>query len=448
MHGTPHGALTALEAPVKRTFLPTFALALAALARQNGTSAVPSTAPTQASPSEPTQSVFNAKDTAYGFFPSPPEATLESVLTLFKSMGRHADFALYQPSIPWEDFVDGVEGDAQSREDLRNQVLLARQNGLDRIFVVDPLNGLNRREFMGLPVGWDANFANPDVRAAFTNFALWIVREFRPRYLGLASEINTYMDAYPDDVESYLSLYRETYDLVKAEAPETQVFVTFQWDDLNNMFAPAAEGRPAGQTNWDQVEAFEPRLDLWAISSYPYFLYPTQRRRDPARLLHPAAGAHGQAPRRGRGRLVLPACGTGAWRSREPSGLPAGHPRSARRAAGLLGLPAAERLQRRVIQRGDAPAGDARARYGHPGPVRGCGAHRMGRHPQAGAGGVGPLQGRGVGHIFQPCGLHRGRTKVSAERLVGSRIQALSSRPVLDRPGTRHGGQTSCGSGS
>jgi hypothetical protein len=41
------------------------------------------------------------------------------------------------------------------------------------------------------------------------------------------------------------------------------------------MFAPAAEGRPAGQTNWEQVEAFEPRLDLWAISSYPYFAFPT-----------------------------------------------------------------------------------------------------------------------------------------------------------------------------
>jgi hypothetical protein len=105
---------------------------------------------------------------------------------------------------------------------------------------------------------------------------LWIEREFQPRYLGLASEINTYLDAHPDDVENYMSLYREVYDLVKAESPETQVFVTFQWDDLNNMFPPAAEGRPAYQTNWDQVEAFEPRLDLWVISSYPYFVFPDE----------------------------------------------------------------------------------------------------------------------------------------------------------------------------
>jgi len=35
-------------------------------------------------------------------------------------------------------------------------------------------------------------------------------------------------------------------------------------------FEPTA----AGQTNWDQVDVFEPRLDLWVISSYPHFAFP------------------------------------------------------------------------------------------------------------------------------------------------------------------------------
>ena len=129
---------------------------------------------------------------------------------------------------------------------------------------------------LGLPAGWDASFGNPKLRQAFSNFTLWIVREFSPRYLGLASEINTYMDAYPDDVDNFVSLYKEVYDKVKSVAPDTQIIVSFQWDDLNNMFAPAAEGRPEGQTNWDQVEVFEPQLDLWVISSYPYFAFPNR----------------------------------------------------------------------------------------------------------------------------------------------------------------------------
>ena len=221
----------------------------------------------------PEASVFESGRTAYGFFPSPPEATLQSVLNHFKEMSRHADFVLFQHTIPWQDFGGGVNGESQGRTDIRNQMTLAVQNGLEAVYVVDALNGLNRREFIGLPDGWDPSFANPDVRAAFTNYTLWLVREFHPRYLGLASEINTYMDAHPEDAANYISLYQSVYAMVKAEAPETQIFVTFQWEDLNNLFSMAAEGRQPYDTNWDQIEAFEPNLDLWVISSYPFAVF-------------------------------------------------------------------------------------------------------------------------------------------------------------------------------
>ena len=208
--------------------------------------------------------------TAYGFFPSPPEISMRSVLDHFQDVARHADVVLLQPNIPWQAFP--LEGDAEAQPliDIRNQVILANQNGLEPIFVVDPLNGLNRREFMGLPDGWQANFAAPEVRRAYTEFALWIARTFQPRLLGLASEINTYADAYPDDFPNFLGLYREVYTAIKQVSPETRVFVTFQWEDLNNLFFAVNEGRPAYQINWEQVEAFEPQLDLWVISSYPF----------------------------------------------------------------------------------------------------------------------------------------------------------------------------------
>ena len=223
----------------------------------------------------PDSSVFDTGRTAYGFFPSPPRPTLQSVRDTFQAMGEHGDVALLQPNIPWLDFVDRADGESQAITDIRHQVILARQNGLDVIVVVDPLNGLNRREFAGLPPGWSgADFATPSVRTAFANFALRIVREIRPRYLGLASEINTYADAHPNDFPHFLSLYRATYAAIKAEAPETRIFVTFQWEDLNNLFAGAEEGRRRFEVNWDQVEAFEPDLDLWVISSYPFVAFP------------------------------------------------------------------------------------------------------------------------------------------------------------------------------
>ena len=230
----------------------------------------------QTIPPPPEDSVFDSGRTTYGFFPSPPEVSLESIFKLYEDMGDHGDFVLIQQNTAWEDFVSGVEGESQTRTDLINQVKLARQNDIEYIFVIDALNGLNRREFIGLPAGWEASFANPDVRSAYRYYALWVVDTFHPRYLGLASEINTYMDAFPDDAPNFVSLYNEIYALVKAEAPETQIFVSFQWDDLNNMFPQPEEGnRQKFDVNWEQIEAFEPNLDLWVISSYPYFVFPS-----------------------------------------------------------------------------------------------------------------------------------------------------------------------------
>jgi len=230
----------------------------------------------QSIPLTPENSIFDSGRTAYGFFPSPPEVSLDSIFKLYKDMGAHGDFVLIQQNTAWNDFVSGTDSESQTRTDLINQVKLASQNNLETIFVIDALNGLNRKEFIGLPAGWEANFGNPDIRLAYKNYALWVVRTFHPHYLGLASEINTYMDAHPEDVQNFVSLYNEIYALVKAEAHETQIFVSFQWDDLNNMFPQPEEGeRQHFDTNWEQIEAFEPNLDIWVISTYPYFVFPS-----------------------------------------------------------------------------------------------------------------------------------------------------------------------------
>lgn len=251
-------------------------LAFAALACATSAPTVTST-PTPAPPPHPPtgESAFDRSGTAFGFFPSPPEISLESVVRHFGNLGEHADFVLAQPNISWLNWRNEPDPEPQQLIDLRNQAILAGQNGLEMVFVVDPLNGLNRREFLGLPAGWEASFANPDVRHAVKAFSLWIVRTFHPRYLGLASEINTYADAHPGDFANFVSLYEEIYMAVKAEAPETQVFVTFQWEDLNNLFPGDNEGRRPFEVNWDQVEAFEPLLDVWVISSYPFVAFPS-----------------------------------------------------------------------------------------------------------------------------------------------------------------------------
>lgn len=220
----------------------------------------------------PKKNILGSGQTAYGFFPTPPQISLESIFAHYQNLSAHADFVLVQEPIPWQDFLDSPQADSSKIEDLKNARQLAQAHNLEQIFVVDPLNGLNRREFSGLPAGWEASFANPKVRAAFKNYTLRLLREFHPLYLGLASEINTYAEAYPADFANYLSLYRETYAAIKAESPQTQVFVTFQWEQLRGLAGEAEETTP-GEIRWQQVEVFEPLLDLWAISSYPFIVY-------------------------------------------------------------------------------------------------------------------------------------------------------------------------------
>jgi hypothetical protein len=260
-------------ATMRRFIYASCILLLTSLACSGGTQSIPPTSQ---------NSIFDSGKTAYGFFPSPPEVSLESIFQLYKDMGKHGDFVLIQQNTAWEDFAEGgMDGESQTRMDLINQVKLARQNNLEYIFVIDALNGLNRREFIDLPAGWEASFVNPNVRSAYKNYAFWVAHTFHPRYLGLASEINTYMDAHPDDAKNFISLYNEIYALIKAEAPETQIFVSFQWDDLNNMFPQPEEGdRQKFDTNWGQVEAFEPNLDIW--ESQPILiLFPTEQRFPP-----------------------------------------------------------------------------------------------------------------------------------------------------------------------
>ncbi|HEQ71060.1 MAG TPA: hypothetical protein ENN69_01095 [Spirochaetia bacterium] len=208
----------------------------------------------------------------YGFFPSPPELTVQSVVDTYQAINAHGNTVLFQYNVPWAAFAGDNGAASAAWENIRHQVRLAHQYGLEIIFVVDPLNGLDRSNFVGLPAGWSPTFSDPRIRRAFSAFARQVMEEIRPRYLGLASEINTYADTRPDDFPYFLSLYREVYRNVKTISPQTQVFVTFQWEGLNRLMPGQSGGTPF-RISWDRIEAFEPELDVWAISSYPFIAF-------------------------------------------------------------------------------------------------------------------------------------------------------------------------------
>ncbi len=147
----------------------------------------------------------------------------------------------------------------------------AKKRGMELVLGVLPVVGSNRDQ-IALPSSYigPATFANPDVRQAFLDEVEWFVREIKPAYFSLATEIQGYAAAHPDDYLAFASLAQEAYDQVKSIRPSTQVFVYFQYESVYRDFAG---GPAAAASNLAGLLApFEPKLDLVGLSSYPALL--------------------------------------------------------------------------------------------------------------------------------------------------------------------------------
>jgi len=76
------------------------------------------------------------------------------------------------------------------------------------------------------------NLNNTDERRQFKEVALAITQTYKPKYLILGVEVNTFYLKRPNEFPSFLTLYAETYDAIKIVSPDTKVFVTFQLEQM------------------------------------------------------------------------------------------------------------------------------------------------------------------------------------------------------------------------
>jgi hypothetical protein len=162
------------------------------------------------------------------------------------------------PHVPWRALAN--------RRTSRFGLMLARQririgSGAPVFMLITPFNIFRN----GLGGGWPddmgpACISNPLLQAAFKNYARLVLETMRPDYLGLGAEVNMYKpgEGCPaDDFDAYVTLYKETYQLVKAIQPDLPVFVTFQLDFLHLQKQQMLPAR------------FMPELDRLALSFYP-----------------------------------------------------------------------------------------------------------------------------------------------------------------------------------
>lgn len=200
---------------------------------------------------------------AYGVAVTPrnfPEFTIEDVNAAFALATQISDYAVF--IYQWGEL------------DIKIPTLMVKkthQAGLQAIIGLSPTTLGEGRKELDLPAhvrrlaAPHISFANPVIRDAFKQSAMALAR-LQVAYLCLATEINFLALQRRDEYLHFASLYKETHALVKGIAPQTRVFVSFQWEWMRIVDSRAphriAEHRKL-------VDIFRPNLDVVGLTTYP-----------------------------------------------------------------------------------------------------------------------------------------------------------------------------------
>lgn len=191
-----------------------------------------------------------------GNLPVPEQPiTTESWIRTFDSIADGGEVVLTHEHVDWANFVSSSDpADESGLAGIKFVSAMAEQRNMELFIVVD-YRGNDGTGFGGTALGED--FSDPEVRNAFKNFAVRLARDYSPKYLGLGSEVNTYMNLNSGDADNLRSLIAETRAAVKDAAPATIVTSTFQYEEMID------------KNEWNYFDAVEPSVDMVAITTYP-----------------------------------------------------------------------------------------------------------------------------------------------------------------------------------
>lgn len=206
-----------------------------------------------------------------GFSSLPRDLSAASYADTIDFAGDYGDLLLVQRTPPWAEFVpDGDVAEATSRATASERDAIEEQD-VELFFAIDPTDAASGRDRLaGLPSSLTGKrFDDPDVRRAFVSYAEYVALNYKPEYMALGVEMNLYYEHNKDDFAQFETLYEEAYEAVKKQSPDTQVSLTFQYEDLYGILPrddPHFE-------DWQLVTRFEDKSDFTAISTYPGFVF-------------------------------------------------------------------------------------------------------------------------------------------------------------------------------
>jgi hypothetical protein len=190
----------------------------------------------------------------------------------FALAGQSGDVVLIQRSPPWSEFVPGSSLSNRTERLTRLEIDLASKNHLDVFLAIDVTEPGDRGRLAAAPPSMqDKDFSDNDVRDSLVAYARYLARNYKPRYLAVGVEVDLFYKAKGDAAfRNFQSVYFQAYDAVKEESESTQVFPTFQYENMRGTLHADADPVPL----WSLVSRFDPKLDMLAVTSFPNTIYP------------------------------------------------------------------------------------------------------------------------------------------------------------------------------
>jgi len=185
---------------------------------------------------------------------------------------QYGECFVARPRMDWTRF--GPNGDGQLNVDIVNAVDIARANGVQMVAIeIDPV--ADRRHVGVLPPELAGKtFADAEVREPLKRMAVEMALRLHPTYLSIGVEMNAYYEANPADFEHYITLHKETYDLIKSIAPEIQFIAAFNLEALQGFYGDTDEFSDH-PPQWFLFDRLEPQLDAVAFATLPFGFYLT-----------------------------------------------------------------------------------------------------------------------------------------------------------------------------
>lgn len=207
-----------------------------------------------------------------GFGRVPPRSTLESLLQGLAAMPAHADFAVMQEELPWQELLAGVPAPTLVERDLAPLADHIGRLGLELVLALELTDGLARGQELPALLALGRSVQEPAVRNAYAAYALAANRRLRPSVLGLATETNAVRLLAPP------ALYRAVVQAANAAAqavgtddPARRLMASVQVEVAWGVM-PGQKGVYQGLARDLADFSFCHQVGL---SSYPYFAYAT-----------------------------------------------------------------------------------------------------------------------------------------------------------------------------